>query len=93
MFKFIRDVIFGEPIVSITILSLVLTAWLAALTQLGDPVPLWLAIAAPSTIAIGGFYGRAVTEPTRPDIKDEPEPGRHEAEDAEPDPEPDDDDI
>ncbi len=78
MIKFIKDVIFGEPIVSITILSLVLTAWLAALTQLGDVVPLWLAIAAPATIALGGFYQRAVTEPTRPDLNhdhdDHPDP-------------------
>ena len=67
MIKFLKDVIFGEPIVSITILSLVLTAWLAALTQLDEFVPLWLAIAAPAAIALGGFYQRAVTEPTRPD--------------------------
>lgn len=86
MFKFIRDVVFGEPIVSISIVSLVLTAWLAALTQLGDPVPLWLAISAPSSIAVGGLYGRAVTNPTRPDLADDPPTGRHEAD-------PDDDDI
>ncbi len=70
MVKFIKDVIFGEPVVSITIVSLVLTSWLAALTQLDEFVPLWLAIAAPAAIALGGFYGRAVTEPTRPDQVD-----------------------
>ncbi len=77
MLKFIKDVLFGEPIVSIVIVSLVLTSWLAALTQIGEAVPLWLAIAAPATIAIGGFYQRAVTEPTRPD---QPSEGRHEEE-------------
>ncbi len=71
MFKFVRDIVFGEPILSITIVSLVLASWLAALTQLGEAVPLWLAIATPASIALGGFYQRAVTEPTRPDIKPE----------------------
>ena len=80
MIKFIKDIIFGEPVVSITILSLVLTSWLAALTQLGEIVPLWLAIAAPAMIALGGFYQRAVTEPTRPDII---ERGAHEADEEE----------
>ena len=63
MIKFIKDVVFGEPVVSITVVSLVLTSWLAALTQLGEVVPIWLAIAAPATIALGGFYQRAVTTP------------------------------
>ncbi len=63
MLKFVKDVVFGEPVVAITIVSLVLTSWLAALTQLGELVPLWLAIAAPATIALGGFYQRAVTTP------------------------------
>lgn len=67
MIKLIKDVIFGEPVVSITIISLVLTSWLAALTQLEEFVPLWLAVAAPAFIALGGVYQRAVTSPTRPD--------------------------
>lgn len=66
MIKFIKDVIFGEPVVSITIVSLVLTSWLAALTQLDEFVPLWLAIAAPAFIALGGFYQRATTTPDNP---------------------------
>ena len=61
MIKFIKDFVFGEPVVAITILSLVLTSWLAALTQLGDVVPLWLAIAAPAMIALGGFYAQINT--------------------------------
>ncbi len=76
MLKFIKDIVFGEPVVSITILSLVLTSWLSALTQLDEFVPLWLAIAAPAMIALGGFYQRAVTSPTRPD---QPSEGKHEA--------------
>ena len=61
MIKFIKDIVFGEPVVVITIVSLVLTSWLAALTQLGDVVPLWLAIAAPAMIALGGFYAQINT--------------------------------
>ena len=61
MIKFIKDLIFGEPVVAITIVSLVLTAWLGALSQLGDVVPLWIAIAAPASIALGGFYAQINT--------------------------------
>ncbi len=61
MIKFLKDLIFGEPVVSITIVSLVLTSWLAAMTQTNVVVPLWLAIAAPSFIALGGFYQRVNT--------------------------------
>ena len=56
MFKVIKDLLFGEPSVSLTIVSLVLTAWLAALTQTEVVVPLWLAIASPASIALSGFY-------------------------------------
>lgn len=66
MIKFLKDLIFGEPVVAIAIVSLVLTSWLAALTQLGDVVPLWLAIAAPASIALGGLYQRANTTPDNP---------------------------
>jgi len=61
MLKFVKDIIFGEPVVAITILSFVLTSWLAALTQLGEEIPLWLAIAAPAMIALGGFYAQINT--------------------------------
>ena len=61
MIKFVKDIIFGEPVVAITIISFVLTSWLAALTQLGEPIPLGLAIAAPSSIALGGFYAKINT--------------------------------
>ncbi len=63
MLKFMKDVIFGEPVVAITIVSLVFTAWLGALSQIGDPVPLWLAIAAPSSVLLGGFYAKSNTSP------------------------------
>lgn len=62
MIKFIKDIVFGEPVISITIVSLMLTSWLSALTQLGESVPLWLAIAAPAFIALGGFYQRAIRQ-------------------------------
>ncbi len=74
MLKFIKDVVFGEPVVAITIVSLVLTSWLAALTQLDEFVPLWLAIAAPAAIALGGFYQRAVTTPDNPHVHPPEEP-------------------
>lgn len=69
MIRFFKDIIFGEPVLSITVISLVLTSWLSALTQVGEAVPLWLAIAAPSAIALGGFYAKAVSTPTRPDLQ------------------------
>ncbi len=56
MIKFVRDLIFGEPVVAITIISLVFTAALGALSQLDEAVPLWLAIAAPASVLLGGFY-------------------------------------
>ena len=80
MIKFIKDVIFGEPVVSITIVSLVLTSWLAALTQLDEFVPLWLAIAAPAAIALGGFYAKVVTIPDNPHVHPVED---HEADDEE----------
>lgn len=56
MLKVIKDLLFGDPSVSLTIVSLILTAWLAALTQTEAVIPLWLAIASPSSIAVSGFY-------------------------------------
>ncbi len=82
MIKLIKDLLFGEPSVSLTIISLVLTAWLAALTQTDLEVPVWLAIASPASIALSGFYvarqklngtppddddGRGITETRPPD--------------------------
>lgn len=82
MIKFVKDVIFGEPLVSITIVSLVFTAWLGALSQLGDPVPLWLAIAAPASVLLGGFYAKANTTADNDHVHP-PERGDHEAYDEE----------
>ncbi len=79
MIKFLKDIIFGEPVVAITIISLVLTAWLGALSQLAEPVPLWLAIAAPASVLLGGFYAKAVTTPDNPHVHPAEEPGDHEA--------------
>ncbi len=63
MWKFVKDLFLGEPVVFVTIIQLVLTAWLAALAATGADVPLWLAVAAPSSIAIGGFYARQSSSP------------------------------
>jgi len=63
MFKFMKDLFFGEPVAFVTIIQLVLTAWLAALAATGADVPLWLAVASPSSIAVGGFYARRNSEP------------------------------
>ncbi len=82
MIKFVKDVVFGEPIISITIISLVLTSWLSALTQLDEFVPLWLAIAAPAAIALGGFYAKVVTTPDNVHVHPS-ERGDHEAGDEE----------
>jgi len=78
MIKFLKDIVFGEPVVSITILSLVLTSWLAALTQLDEIVPLWLAVAAPAMIALGGFYAKVNTTPDNAHVHPE-DRGDHEA--------------
>ncbi len=64
MWKFIKDLFLGEPVVFVTIIQLVLTAWLAALAATGADVPLWLAVAAPASIAVGGFYARKNSDPT-----------------------------
>ena len=82
MIKFIRDIIFGEPVLSITIVSLVLTAWLGALSQLGEVVPLWIAIAAPASVLLGGFYAKANTTADNVHVHP-PERGDHEAYDEE----------
>lgn len=63
MIKFIKDLFLGEPVVSTALISLGLTSWMAALTQMTEPVPLWLAIAAPASAAFAGFYGRQKSEP------------------------------
>lgn len=63
MIKFVKDLIFGEPVVSVTLISLVLTSWLGAMTQMDQAVPLWLAVAAPASVLIGGFYARKVSSP------------------------------
>ncbi len=73
MIKFVRDIVFGEPLVSITIVSLVLTAWLGAVSQLDDPVPLWLAIAAPASVLLGGFYAKLNTTDNGAHIHEEEE--------------------
>lgn len=59
MIKLVKDLLFGEPVVAVTLVGFVLAAWVAALTQTDIDVPLWLAIASPASVAIGGFYVRA----------------------------------
>lgn len=78
MFRFIRDLFLGEPVVFVTLIQLVLTAWLGALAATGAEVDLWLAIAAPASIAVGGFYTQRATTstingPTAPDADDNPD--------------------
>jgi hypothetical protein len=63
MVKFLKDVFLGEPVVSTALISLGFTSWLAALTQYGEPVPMWLAIAAPMAAAFAGYYGRKKSSP------------------------------
>ncbi len=61
MIKVLKDLV-TEPIVFVTLIQLVLTAWLGALAGAGQEVPLWLAIASPASIAIGGFYARQTSK-------------------------------
>ncbi len=63
MIKLLKDIVLGEPVVAVTLIGFVLAAWVAALTQTDVQVPLWLAIASPASIAIGGFYMRANSAP------------------------------
>ena len=70
MIKLVKDLIFGEPVVAVTLVGFVLAAWVAALTQTDLDVPLWLAIASPAVIAIGGFYMRANSNPANAYVAD-----------------------
>ncbi len=63
MIQFLKDLVTGEPVVFVTLIQLILTAWLGALAAIGAEIPLWLAIASPASIAIGGFYARQTSKP------------------------------
>jgi hypothetical protein len=65
MVRFFKDLFLGEPVVSTALISLGLTSTLATFSQMGEPVPLWLAVAAPAAAAFAGFYGRSKSVPTQ----------------------------
>lgn len=64
MWKFIKALILGEPALFVGVVGAALTAWVAALSQMGEAVPLWLAITAPVWVAAGAVFTRQNSQPT-----------------------------
>lgn len=64
MIQFIKRLIFGEPALFVGIVGTALSAWVAALTTMGEVVPLWLAIGTPVWVAAGAFFTRQNVTPT-----------------------------
>ena len=66
MWRFLKDLILGEPAASLGIVAVGFGAAVAALVGLGDPVPLWLAVAAPVSSAVAAGYTRQMVDSIHP---------------------------
>jgi hypothetical protein len=64
MIQFVKDLLHGEPVMFVGMLSTGLSAWSGALVALDMDVPLWLAIGTPIWIAVSGFYSRSRVRPS-----------------------------
>jgi hypothetical protein len=64
MLKFIRDLLNGEPVMFVGMISVAVTTTQAVLTGMGHSEPLWASVLVPVWVAISAFYTRSKVAPT-----------------------------
>jgi hypothetical protein len=64
MWRLIKDLVLGEPVLVTGLISTGLGSWVAALVAAGETVPLPLAIAVPTVTFLGAWYDRQRVSPT-----------------------------